>query len=76
MSKVQFCENNFFSETEWVVDKLKEEYEDVNVEVESCLGYCGECAERHIALVNDELVTAESVDELHDSIIEIIQEGE
>jgi len=69
MSQVRFCENNFQFDTEDVVNKLKNE--GVDVEVESCLGYCGECAEGPFALVDDELIQAETADELYDAIIEL-----
>lgn len=68
MKKVQFCENNFSHGTEELVDKLKKE--NIDVEVESCLGYCGECAVSPIALVDDELIVADSPEELYESIKE------
>lgn len=69
MSQVRFCDNNFQFDTEDVVNKLKDE--GVDVEVESCLGYCGDCAEGPFALVDDELIQAETADVLYDAIIEL-----
>ncbi|MDP4128020.1 MAG: DUF1450 domain-containing protein [Bacillota bacterium] len=66
MLEVKFCENNFQFGTEDVVNKLKDE--GVNVEVESCLGYCGDCAVGPFAFVNDELIQAETAEELYDTI--------
>lgn len=68
MKKVQFCENNFPHGTEDLVDKLRKE--NIDVEVEPCLGYCGECAVGPMALVDDELVTADTAEELYESIKE------
>ncbi|HBV86543.1 DUF1450 domain-containing protein [Desulfosporosinus sp.] len=68
MKQVKFCENNFQFGTEYVADNLKKD--GVSVEVESCLGYCGDCAVGPFALVDDELVQAESADELYDMIRE------
>ena len=68
MKKVQFCENNFSHGTEDIVDKLRKE--NVEVEVEPCLGYCGECAVGPMALVDDELLTADTAEELYESIKE------
>ena len=66
MSKIQFCENNFPHGTEEIVHKLRGE--DFDVEVESCLGYCGDCAVGPFALVNDELVQADTAEELYENI--------
>ncbi len=66
MSTILFCENNFSHGTEEVVNKLREENYDV--EVESCLGYCGDCAVGPYALVNDEFIQADSPEELYEMI--------
>ena len=68
MAEVKFCENNFSQGTEDVVKKIENELKDVNVEVEPCLGYCGDCAVGPFALVNDELIQAETADELYQKI--------
>lgn len=72
MVEVKFCENNFVHGVEEVISKLQENNENAKVIVESCLGYCGDCAEGPYALVNDELVQADSADELYEAICEII----
>lgn len=66
MAKVKFCENNFTHGTNDTADKLKEE--NVDVEVAPCLGYCGVCAMGPFALVDDDMVEADSADELFDKI--------
>lgn len=68
MKKVQFCENNFSHGTEDLIDKLRNK--NIDVEVQPCLGYCGECAVSPIALVDDELIVADSPEELYESIKE------
>lgn len=70
MADIKFCENNFAHGTEDVVNRLKDE--NINAEVEPCLGYCGDCAEKPFALVDDEYIEAESPEELYDKIIEMI----
>ncbi|NLK44968.1 MAG: DUF1450 domain-containing protein [Tissierellia bacterium] len=66
MAHIQFCENNFSHGTEEVVNRLKDE--DYNVEVESCLGFCGDCAVGPFALVDDEFVQADTPDDLYEMI--------
>jgi uncharacterized protein YuzB (UPF0349 family) len=66
VADVKFCENNYSQGVEEVIRKLQGD--GVDIEVEPCLGYCGECAMNPIALVNDELVEAETPDELYDKI--------
>lgn len=74
MKEIKFCENNFSYGTDELVKQLKDEYKNVDVIVESCLGYCGDCADGPYALVDDELVKADTVDELYDIIKEQIEE--
>jgi uncharacterized protein YuzB (UPF0349 family) len=74
MTEVRLCENNFSHGTEMLIDRIKEELEDVSVDVEPCLGYCGDCATGPFALVNDELVKAESAEELFHMIEDIVNE--
>ncbi len=66
MSKIQFCENNLSHGTEDIVNKLRDK--DIDVEVESCLGYCGDCAVGPFALVDDEFVQADTTEELYEMI--------
>lgn len=73
MRAINFCENNFTHGTEDVVVRLKKEAKDVKVEVESCLGYCSDCAMQPFAVVDDEMVLAESPEELYSKIMELIE---
>ena len=66
MATVKFCENNFTHGTEETANKLKED--NVEVEVAPCLGYCGVCAMGPYALVEDEMIEADSADELYEKI--------
>lgn len=68
MSEVKFCENNFAQGVGDVKLKLENEMDNVNVEVEPCLGYCGDCAMGPFALVNDEFIQADTPEELYDKI--------
>lgn len=71
MDEIKFCENNFSFGTEETMTKLKEHYGGDHVTVESCLGYCGDCAVGPYALVKDELVQAETPDKLYEKIKEL-----
>ncbi len=68
MAEVKFCENNFGHGTDEIAEKLKNE--GINVEIEPCLGYCGDCAVGPFALVDDEFIQAESPEELYGKIKE------
>lgn len=73
MSEVRFCENNFGHGTDDVAERIESEFEDVAVIIEPCLTYCGECAAGPFAVVNDELIQADSSEELYDIIVEKLQ---
>lgn len=72
MIEIKFCETNYPQGVEEVIDRLKEEKEDIEITVEPCLGYCGECSEGPFALVNDELVQADSAEQLYEEIIQLL----
>lgn len=74
MTEIKFCENNFNQGTEVLVDRIKSELTNVTVDVEPCLGYCGDCAVGPYALVNDEIVKADTPEELFHMIKDIINE--
>ncbi len=73
MIDIKFCENNFSHGTDEVMSKLKDEFEEANVSAEPCLGYCGDCAVGPFALVNDELIQADTADELYEAIKDAIE---
>lgn len=71
MTEIKFCENNYNQGIEEIVNKLKDE--ELNVEVEPCLGYCGDCAVGPFSLVDDEFIQADTPDELYSKIKELIK---
>ena len=73
MSNIQFCDNNFIHGTEEVANKLRQNYPQATIEIESCLGYCSDCAMGPYALVDGELIQADSSDDLYESIVKIIR---
>jgi uncharacterized protein YuzB (UPF0349 family) len=76
MNTLRFCENNMNDEMEKLVEKTKTEFSNVDISVEPCLGQCGDCAEQHIAMANDTLVTADTTNLLFERIKNTIGERE
>lgn len=72
MTEIKFCENNFSQGTDEVIDRLRYEIKNIKINVEACLGQCGNCATEPFAFVNDELVTADTPEELFDKIKELV----
>jgi uncharacterized protein YuzB (UPF0349 family) len=70
MADIKFCENNFVHGTDDVISRLKDD--KIETKVEPCLGYCGDCAEKPFALVDDEYVDADTPEELYDKIVEMV----
>ncbi|WP_124726676.1 YuzB family protein [Staphylospora marina] len=72
---VEFCVNNLTDEVLAVKKKL-EENREIDVLEYGCLGNCGLCAEKPYALVDGEIVSAETGDELLEKILKAIEEME
>jgi uncharacterized protein YuzB (UPF0349 family) len=72
---IEFCVNNLTPD----VEKIKEELEkdpELDVVEYGCLGHCMTCAEGPYALVNGEVVTGETAEELLENIRRAIEERE
>jgi len=72
---IEFCTNNMHFDTDTVMEKL-ESNPDYDVVEYGCLTNCGQCYLMPYAMVDGEIVTAESADELYDVIIAKIKEAE
>lgn len=78
MNTVKFCENNLNAHQDMakLADKAKAEFTNVQFATEPCLGHCGDCAEKPIALANDELVSGDTAHLLFERIKNLIGERE
>jgi len=72
---IEFCTNNMHHGTDEVFRKL-EDNPDYDVIEYGCLGNCGQCVSEPYALVNGEIVEADSASRLYDKIIEKIRHWE
>lgn len=72
---IEFCTNNMHHGTGEVMKKL-EQSPDYDVIEYGCLGNCGECYMFPYALVNGEIVPAETPEKLLDAILAKIKEIE
>lgn len=71
---IEFCMSNLANGSEKAFAKLEQ---DPNLDVleYGCLSYCSQCAESLFALVNGEIVEAETPEELTKKIYEFIEEN-
>ncbi|MFD7520678.1 YuzB family protein [Paenibacillus chitinolyticus] len=70
---IEFCASNMHHGTDAVMKKL-EDNPDYDVIEYGCLGNCGECYLFPFAMVNGEIVAAETADKLFDEISKKIKE--
>lgn len=70
---IEFCASNMHRGTEQIMKKL-EQNADYDVVEYGCLGNCGQCFLGPFALVNGEIIEAESVEELELEIDKHIKE--
>lgn len=73
MPIIEFCVSNLASGSQKAREQLER---DPNLDIieYGCLGYCGKCAASLFALVNGELVTGNSAEELVENIYQFIEE--
>jgi uncharacterized protein YuzB (UPF0349 family) len=70
---IEFCASNMHHGTDRIMN-LFEQNDEYEVTEYGCLGNCGECYLNPFALVEGQIVSAESVDELYDNIIKAIEQ--
>jgi len=65
---IDFCNGNLMSFTKELFVKLRAEHPQRQVSRYGCLTNCGECAARPFAIVNDDIVSAATQEELDEAI--------
>ncbi|KAA9019959.1 YuzB family protein [Niallia endozanthoxylica] len=73
-SIIEFCVSNLASGSQKALEQLEKDY-DLDVIEYGCLGYCGKCAHSLFALVNGEIVTGETPEQLVDNIYQYLEEN-
>jgi len=68
--KIRFCENN--KGTGKVCKKLQEKYPALNIKRKDCVKKCGPCKKAPFALVDGEVIKADSSDELYETIVAML----
>ncbi|HWO98381.1 MAG TPA: YuzB family protein [Bacillus sp. (in: firmicutes)] len=71
---VEFCISNLANGSQKALEQLEK---DPNLDIieYGCLGYCGKCAHMLFALVNGEVVKAETPEQLVEHIYEYLEEN-
>ncbi|WP_066314238.1 YuzB family protein [Bacillus sp. FJAT-29814] len=71
---IEFCVSNLANGGQAALEKLER---DPNLDIieYGCLGYCGKCATTLYALVNGEVVTGKTADELVENIYQYLEEN-
>ncbi|SHJ69579.1 Uncharacterized protein YuzB, UPF0349 family [Geosporobacter subterraneus DSM 17957] len=72
MTKIKVCQNNYGYDTNEVIEKIKDERPEIEIEVAACWGYCDDCASGPYVFVDDEMVQADSPEDLYESILETL----
>ncbi|WP_080844234.1 YuzB family protein [Cytobacillus gottheilii] len=71
---IEFCVSNLASGSYKALEELEKDY-DLDVIEYGCLGYCGKCSEHMFALVNGEVVTGDTAEELVNNIYQFLEEN-
>lgn len=71
---IEFCVSNLASGSQKALEILQK---DPNLDIVEygCLSYCGKCAHTFFALVNGEVVTGETPEQLVDNIYTFLEEN-
>ncbi|OIJ20944.1 hypothetical protein BKP45_07735 [Anaerobacillus alkalidiazotrophicus] len=71
---IEFCATNLASGTQRALEVLEKD-PDLDVIEYGCLSFCGKCAASPFALVNGEVITAETSEDLVKKIYTFIDEN-
>ena len=71
---IEFCISNLANGAQRALEKLERD-PDLDIIEYGCLGYCGKCASTLYALVNGEVVTGKTPEELVDNIYQYLEEN-
>ncbi|WP_416147084.1 YuzB family protein [Salipaludibacillus sp. HK11] len=71
---IEFCVSNLASGTQKVMEELEKD-PDLDVIEYGCLSFCGQCARNRFALVNGEVVTGDTNDDLLKNIYTFLDEN-
>jgi uncharacterized protein YuzB (UPF0349 family) len=74
MPIIEFCMSNLANGAQKALERLEK---DPNLDIieYGCLGYCGKCASTLFALVNGEVVTGKTPDELVENIYQHLDDN-
>ncbi|WP_071393684.1 YuzB family protein [Bacillus tuaregi] len=71
---IEFCVSNLAEGAQRAREKFESDY-DLDVLEYGCLGYCGKCAHSFFALVNGEVVTGETPEQLVENVYQYLEEN-
>lgn len=71
---IEFCATNLASGTQKALEILEKD-PDLDIVEYGCLSFCGKCSASQFALVNGEVVTGETTEELVKKIYAFIDEN-
>ncbi|MHC0039001.1 YuzB family protein [Pseudoneobacillus sp. C159] len=71
---IEFCISNLASGAQRALEILEKD-PDLDVIEYGCLGYCGKCASTLYALVNGDVVTGDTPEELVENIYQYIEDN-
>lgn len=74
-SIIEFCTNNMHHGTDRIMEKLEQNPEYDVIEY-GCLGNCGQCFSEPYAMVNGEIIAAETAEALYELILAAIEDYE
>lgn len=70
--EVFFCDNNVSKGLKPVIEKLKEQYSDIEIYIEPCLGHCYQCSDQVYAVIDALPIGADSPEELYIKLVNYI----
>ncbi|MFD0590732.1 YuzB family protein [Paenibacillus sp. GCM10027627] len=68
---IEFCASNMHHGTDDIMNRLEQD-DSFEVIEYGCLGNCGECYLKPFALVDGEIVAADTVEQLYDTIMKAL----
>lgn len=71
--EIFFCSNNVSKGLDPLITKLEQEYPDVEIYIEDCLGHCYQCRDEFYCVIGADPIGAKTPQQLYKAIEQVLE---